>query len=342
MNLSYRARQRLRRFFTGLLILGIVAVLVWLCWVIWLGRFVVYTPDGAKLDFQVSVGFPEGSEAAAPDIGQTVPIFYDDPQADPEGSAPEQTGIRGYYIEFDALKADIAAVQKQLEALPAGTAVLLDLKDTKGLFHYATSVGSTRSDAVDAEAMDAFLNFLSNSKLYTIARIPAFRDWEYGLNNVPCGLPKADGNGSLWMDDTNCYWLDPANEQVQSYLVRIAMELRNLGFNEVVFSDFRFPDMSAIRYEGDQSKALADAAKVLADACATNMFCVSFLSSDPAFPLPEGNCRLYLSGIAAADLPRIVPQVQTDDPAAHLLFLTELTDTRYDAYSVLRPLSLLQ
>lgn len=339
MIFSYRTRQRLGKFCKSLLILALVAAVVWLCWVIWAGRHIVYTPDGAKLDFGFAGQFPEGEEAVPPSVGETIAIHYDSPAEETE-PVPEQVPINGYYIDLELLKEDVSAVRTELEKLPAGTAVLLDVKSIKGFFYYSTSVGTTTDEDMDIAAMDSLLEFLSASELHTIARLPAFRDWEYGLNHVPSGLPKKGGNGSLWMDDSYCYWLNPSDEDTQDYLVRITLELRSLGFDEVVYTDFRFPDTDMIQFEGSQSQALADAAELLTRACSTDRFCVSFTSTNPAFPLPEGNCRLYLNNIEAAEIPEILQQVQTDDPALHLLFLTTVNDTRFDEYCVLRPLTL--
>ena len=54
MSLTYRTKRRLQR--AGLIgaILLLVLILVVFCWVIWLERYVVYTSDGAKLDFELS------------------------------------------------------------------------------------------------------------------------------------------------------------------------------------------------------------------------------------------------------------------------------------------------
>lgn len=339
MILSYRTRRRLRRLGMTVLVLALTALVVWVCWIVWVGRYIIYTPDGARLDFSVDPQLPTGVEAEPPAPSQTVTVIYDEPEEEEEPlQTYDQTAISGYYIDFEDLCEDISAVKARLAQLPAGTAVLLDVKNTKGYFYYSTAVGTTTSGDVDIAAMDDLISWLAGSELYAIARLPAFRDWEFGLNNVPCGLPKEGGSGSLWMDDTNCYWLDPTAEGTLNYLVRITAELRGLGFDEVAFDDFRFPNTEKIVFEGDQAQAIADAAAALVDACATDRFCVSFCSEDPAFVLPQGRTRLYLEDVAAADVYSVIQQVATGDPAIHVLFLTTVNDTRFDEYSVLRPL----
>lgn len=338
MTLSYRTRRTIRRFLTVAVIVAITGLLVWLCWFFWLDRFVVYTQNAAMFDFTLSAQFPEGQTAPKPESGNSITIVYNDRRNEDTETVVEQTSISGYYIDLDQLKTDVSAVQAKLEKLPPGTAVMLDVKNTKGYFYYSTSVGTTTSTDVDIEAMDSLLAYLKNSDLYTIARLPAFRDWEYGLNHVPSGLPKKGGNGSLWIDDTGCYWLNPANDDALGYLIRITTELRSLGFDEVVFTDFRFPYTDKIVFEGDKAQVISDAAATMVSTCATDRFCVSFYSEDYAFPLPDGSTRLYLENVDAADLVNVVPQVQMSDPRIHLLFLTTVNDTRFNDYCVLRPL----
>lgn len=338
MNIPYRTRRFLTRLGITVLVLAVIAIVVWLCWIIWVGRYMVYTPDGAKLDFSSLPNFSDGVLAEPPAPMETIEIVYDEPAIEETTPVVEKTSISGYYIDFEDLKNDIPAVKAKLQSLPAGTAVLLDVKNIKGYFHYSTAVGRTNSKDVNTAEMDGLLTWLADSDLYTIARLPAFRDWEYGLNNVPSGLPKKGGNGSLWMDDSNCYWLDPTDDGTLDYLIRITRELRSLGFDEVVYSDFRFPNTDKIVFEGSKSEAIAQAAAAIATACATDRFCISFISKEAAFALPDGNCRLYLEDIAAADIPDILDQVTTDDPANHLLFFTTVNDTRFDEFCVLRPL----
>lgn len=338
MNLSYRTRRALARMGKGLIALALVGVIIWLCWIIWVARYIMYDREyGAKLDFNLG-NFPDGVLAVPPTDGIDVDIYYNEPTIDIPPSIVEKTSIHGYYIDFTDLKTDISAVQSKLETLPSGTAVMLDVKSIKGFFHYSTSVGTTTSKDVDIAKMDALIAYLANSDLYTIARIPAFRDWEYGLHHVPSGLPKKGGNGSLWMDDSNCYWLDPTDEKALNYLLRITVELRSLGFDEVVYSDFRFPNTDKIIFEGDKTQAITDAAATLASACTTDRFCVSFMSSSPTFQLPAGNCRVYLQDVAASDVETVAQQVPTNDPKLHVLFMTTVNDTRFNDYCVLRPL----
>ena len=338
MSLSYRTRRRLKFWVTLCVTLCVIAAAVFSAWLIWIERYTVYTREGAKLDFSLSQTFPEGDAAQPPAPGEPVSITVNTPNPEEEQVAVEQTGIMGYYIDSDMLRDDVPGLMEKLKTLPAGTAVLMDMKTIKGSFYYDTAVGSTVHKDIDTEQINQLLELLSGQELHAIARIPAFRDWEYGLNNVPQGLPKKGGNGSLWMDEKNCYWLDPTKEGVLSYLIQIMMELKSLGFDEVVFTDFRFPDTDKITFKEDKVQALTEAAATLVTACASERFTVSFYSSEYHFTLPGGNTRLYIKDADAAQLPLILQEYPTAKPAVQLLFLTEANDTRFNDYCVLRPL----
>jgi hypothetical protein len=186
--------------------------------------------------------------------------------------------------------------------------------------------------------VDALIADLVASELYVIARLPALRDYYYGLNNVPSGLPT--NKGYLWTDDSGCYWLDPTDDGTLTYLIQIARELRSLGFDEVVFKDFYVPQASKIVFKADRKESIEAAAQTLVTACATDSFAVSFVGYIPDLKMPEGNCRLYLENVAAVQVQDLLLQVQVADKRRNVVFLAETNDTRYDVCGTLRPLDL--
>jgi hypothetical protein len=336
MKLSYRARQNLRYVLIGALIFLLIAIVLWMIWIIWLDRYVVYTRDGAQLNFDRPIGAFSGEAAAPPELSETVTIYFNEGENEINLSN-ELTTIQGYYADTTALRKSVDTVREQIEQLPRGTPIMLDMKNIAGQFHYSTAVGSQTSSRIDIEAMDSLLEYLRTSNYYTIARIPAFRDYDFGLHNVPYGLSLPSGIG-LWMDDTGCYWLNPTSDGTLNYLIQIVNELKALGFDEVVFTDFCFPDTEKILFEGNRTAAINEAAESLAIICSSGSFCVSFVSNDPQFQLPDRRCRLYRTDVAAADVRYAAESSGVTDPAINLVFLTETNDTRYDDYCVLRPL----
>ena len=335
MTIPYRTRRALKRLGIGLLTILTLAVVAWLCWMLWLGRFVVYTRDGgARLDFGHSCVDIAGAVAKKPKPADPVPIYYNEGE-NALNVSKELTQILGYYVTAEDLEGDISAIKEQLRTLDKGTAVMVDVKNIQGGFFYSSGVHDIRSKSVDTAAMDELLDFLKLSDLYTIACLPAFRDYYYGLEHVPDGLPTA--GGYLWMDDDRVYWLNPASQGTMAYLVETVTELKSLGFDEVVFTDFRFPDTKDVVFKGDKNEALSQAAQLLVKTCSTDYFAVSF-TGNAGFPVPEGRSRLFVTGADAANAATIAENCGMENPQVRLVFLTELHDTRFEVYSVLRPI----
>ena len=337
-NLTWRTRKRLK---TTLVLLGsllALAAAAWLCWILWLGRFVVYSRDAARLDFDWQT--PGAFVAAEPPEMPAINIVYDDGSEDVVLRNQPLAQMNGCYITAQMLMDDIAGVEELIRELPKGTAIMLEMKAGSGTFYYDTEQPrATVSSRIDKEAMKSLLSYLAKADYYTIAQIPAFRDRAYGLENTSSGIHHSSG-GYLWAGSDNCYWLDPAKSGPRSYLIEIAAELRDLGFNEVVFTDFCFPPTEDILYEGDKLTALNEAAQHLAYNLATEDFCVSFLCNEPGFVLPEGRTRLYRDKVDASMAQSVADSLAVPDRQINLVYLTEANDTRFDAFSVLRPLYL--
>lgn len=334
MNIPYRTQRTIKRALVIALVVLLVAAAAWTCWLIWLQRFVVYTADGnAVLDFDLPP-MADGQIATEPQ-DETVSIYFNEGE-DAVNTNTELTQLVGYYVEPDQLQ-DLKEVKKQMAALEAGTGVMIDVKNIKGDFYYSSAISANRASGMDIQAMDELISFMNKSSLYTIARLPALRDYAYGLNHVPYGVHHSSGL-YLYQDDEGCYWLDPASEGTLSYLTQIVTELKNLGFDEVVFADFSYPATDNIQVNGNQAENLTAAAATLIRACATDRFTLSF-EKTAEFTMPEGRTRMYLSGIEAAQAAGAAESSGVADTVINLVFLTELYDTRFDAYSVLRPLS---
>lgn len=343
MTIPYRIRRGLQRFFVAISILALFAVVLLAAWMLWLSRYVIYTEDGAKLDFDLSPNLSQGELAQPPSTEETVHISYGNTDELINLNNKELQKLAGFTISAEMLT-DLPAVQAAVAQLPAGTAVLLDVKNVRGEFYYQSLLGPAPKN-VDTAGITQLLSTLKQKGCYLIARFPAFRDFYFIMEDqtsrVPYGLPKAGGNGSLWPDksipNAQHYWLNPASAGALNYVVQIVTELRTLGFDEVVFSDFRFPNTDGIRFDGDKAATLNQAAQTLVQACATDTFAVSFVGSH--IVLPQGRCRLYLENVPAADIPALVSQLTLENPNAQLVFLTDLLDTRYNDYGALRPLA---
>lgn len=338
MKLPYRYRRFLSHAGIVLMVLLLIFTITWLCWVVWLERYIVYTRDGAVLDLEISSNTLTG-EVAIPPVADTslVSIYYNEGENAIETSNA-MTQLNGYFISADALTSDIAGSWEALDHLSSGTPVMIDLKGGYGSFYYGSNIpGAIASASLSTASVDEIIKDMRDKGFYTIARISAFRDYEYGRKNVANGLMHVNRKG-LWPDEGGCYWLNPTEPAVLNWLSSLVNELKGLGFNEVVLSDFRFPAGDSYIFNGDKDAAIQQAAATIYSNVADPNFCLSFGVSTTNFTLPQGRCRMYLENVSAENVGSRVSMVKLEDPQIRLVFVAETNDTRYDAYGVLRPI----
>ena len=338
MSIPYRTRRMLKRVGLTLVALLLVGLLALFLWFVWLQRFVVYTRDqGAVIDLNLSQDWGEGQLAVPPAQKEPISIYYNEGE-NALNVTRELTQLVGYYADQAALQKSIDNVLAQAKALPRGTPVMLDVKNSKGAFFYSSSVGEERNSKIDPAQMDALIAELHKNGNYLIARLPALRDYYYAVDHTKDGLPTS--KGYLWIDRTDggyYYWLNPEKEGTQTFLLQIISELKALGFDEVVLDQFYFPNTKDIVFSGDKQEVLNKAAQTLVTVAATETFTLSFVGSDD-LALPAGRTRMYLTGVNAAEAASVAEGTGIENLQTQLVFLTQVHDTRFDDYGVLRPL----
>ncbi len=336
--IPYRFRHSFRKCVTVLLWTAVICVAFLLCWLLWLNRYVIYTRNGARLDFSQAGPNSNGEVAVAPTEDTLVNIYFDDGTQTPQEDPAELQQLSGIYVTADMLTAkNFDATAAALKALDTGSTIMLDVKSIHGRFYYSTDLGPA-SDGIPVQEFSQLIAQLSRSGHYLIARLPALRDYYYALDHVSNGIYLASKRG-LWLDSDRTYWLNPAKEDVLTYLRDIVTELRVMGFSEVVLDAFTIPDTKEVFYDGDRTEAIQKAAEALTK-LSTDTFAVSFMVSDPTFSLPAGRTRLYFAEVPAASAAATVAATGIADADTRIVFLTDLMDTRFDPYGVLRPLRL--
>ena len=160
MLFSYKTRRFLAGIVPTLLTVLVLALAAAVCGLLWLQRFVVYTPQGARLDFglqppaaaavvpqrptnsQVIIEYPdsEGETPSPPEVDPELP----DPPEDPE--KPQRQPIGGYEFDVKKLHEDPDKIRSQLEKLPAGTAVMVRVSNLWSYRYYTSSFGKPASE----------------------------------------------------------------------------------------------------------------------------------------------------------------------------------------------------
>lgn len=334
LRIPYRNRLLLKKLLRIALIVLAVLLVLSIVLLIYFEPYIVYDRDGAHLRLSPDTAQPSP-------VSETVPHpSLEDPLIIYDTNAPTQESIAeagGFYITTAMLQ-DPEAVFTAVKKLEQPCAVMIELKSVFGNFYYSTSLGGAQTADVDVARIDEVITYLVDHNFYLIASLPAFRDRSFALDNQSCGLPMS--GGALWMDDLGCYWLDPANETVQSYLMQIARELSGLGFREVVFSDFCFPDTNSIVYSSEKTsvEVLREAASELTGFFTGSNLMISFETDATDFPADACAGRLYIPNVDGSQVDRYVQLYGANGSLSELVFLAASRDTRFEKQAVLRPL----
>ena len=332
--ISYRNKIRLKKLLRALLILAGCLLVVSIVMTIYLEPYILYDREGAHLSLS-----QETSEVSVPAESQMRPVV-ENPQIVYSQGAPVEKSIQemgGYYITTAMLQKP-EAVFEEIKAIQEPCAVMIQLKSIFGNFYYSSSIAGAPKADVAVSVIDEMISYLSDNGFYLIAEIPAFSDPVFALDHQSCGLPLS--SGALWMDENGCYWLDPANEDVQSFLMQIARELANRGFHEIAFSHFRFPDTTNISYSSEKSKEdiIADAASQLTSFFANSSTVLSFVTDEEDFPVSSCTGRIYIYDVAGSRVEHYVQLYSEPQTLREIVFITNSRDTRFEEQAVLRPL----
>ena len=132
--------------------------------------------------------------------------------------------------------------------------VFLSLDQLADAQTLAADAGASSGDPDRNEVLRA-LN--DTPGLYTVAQVSCLRD--SALVREEPGLSLHRVSGSPWLDESRQGWLDPAQPQVQSYLIGLCRELAQLGFDEILLTDCGFPtqgDLDSLRAVEEKEETL--------------------------------------------------------------------------------------
>lgn len=333
--IPYRRGLFLKKLLRIVLIAGLSLLVLSVLLLIYLEPYVTYDRNGAHLSLRGEQAQPTPSDemVSRPQISDATILFEEKPQSDK--TILEQGG---YYITTAMLQ-EPQAVLEEVRQMNAPCAIMLEVKSIFGNFYYSTAITGAQTADVDVQAVDELIAYLRRNGFYMIAVVPAFRDYNFALENTACGLPLS--GGALWMDSAGCYWLDPANTTVLSYAMQIARELSSLGFHEVAYSDFLFPDSSNISYTSELSHdaLIEQAASQLTNFFTGSNLTVSFVTERMDFPAKACTGRLYITDADGSKVERYAQAYEAVDAAMQeLVFLANSRDSRFNDYATLRPL----
>lgn len=318
--MTYRNKLLLKRV---LLISGIVLLVIVVALLIgftYLGRYVVYTENGAYFSFRAPDTAVEEEEtllAQPPENPVLVTgesIYENDALGETDNRLLPQD-VQGMMIRYEALYDGLELTS--IEFGEETNTVMLEMR-------------KRGSDILNTPAVQSLITRAKNEELHLVALMSCLDDSEYALAHQQEALPIS--GGALWVDENGSYFLDPTNPNVQKYLIDMIAQLADMGFDEVVLDHFYFPTTSYVVYDtGDSSRdqLLEDAFETIQEAiglrCTLGIMVNNPSEGHQAFDLAE---HLYVCFDSGSQL----KQYTENHPDYYIVYVTASHDTRFDDY----------
>lgn len=171
------------------------------------------------------------------------------------GAAPDMRPVRRHVPLPSAVKA------VYLTACAAGTpslrdavvslvettelnAIVIDIKDYSGKISFAPEASELSQAWNDASCgardMREFIKALHGKGIYVIGRITVFQDPYYSAKHPELAVKRAS-DGGVWKDHKGLSFIDAGARAYWDYIITLAAESYNLGFDELNFDYVRYP-----------------------------------------------------------------------------------------------------
>ena len=247
---SYRGRSPVgRKLLIALLVLILAAAV---CGFIVLQRYVIYRDDGGmsivlpfwQVDLPAPVQLPplpdeddEGPTLPAVDLVIEPPDETEEPS---EPEEPEDPFGEHKLVELASLPLDGVALTQLLEE-QGGSGFLYTVRDNTGKVFFASPTAQAQSVMDNAEPATQLMRDLCGVEGVTaVARFNCLHDSYYAFANM-AEAAICQANGYVWYDNLNWHWLDADKENARSYVVGLAVECAQMGYDELLLEELCYP-----------------------------------------------------------------------------------------------------
>jgi hypothetical protein len=137
--------------------------------------------------------------------------------------------------------------------------VVIDIKDFSGYVSYNTAVPDVKkykAESLRIKDIVSLIEKFHEERIYVIGRITVFQDpvlahvrpdlaihskSKISTSTIPTSTPPFLSVSTLWLDDVELAWIDPAARTAWDYNIAIAKDALGQGFDEINFDYVRFP-----------------------------------------------------------------------------------------------------
>lgn len=254
----YKGRRKKRNYalVPTAIALGVIMLIVVLFY--GMQKYAVITKDGVNVELPI---LQEG-ETTTDSSGNEVKVYdavdaelvYDEPDYSYiKATAGTDVGeFRSIFVPYTDLSSE--KLDEYVSRLNKANGLVLEMKPRSGSLMWdsqaeiALNYGLNVSTEQTA-AMPALVEELKSKNIYLAAQISCCVDELFASRSTTVTLRRADNNANI-IDDTGT-WLDPYNLSVRNYIVQLAKELYDMGFDEVILADVAHPTFTV--EEGEEA-----------------------------------------------------------------------------------------
>ena len=234
---SYRGRGPRWKILLAILLVLVIAVAAS---VIYLQQFLVYSADGSRqirLPWQTEEKEPPpDGEGETPENQPNIDVVVQEP----EPEAPKEA------VAFSLPAQALTQALWQETVKPAGTnAVAVRLKTSNGTVYFNAANAVSGAVETELDTAAALAAITGQEGLHAIASVACLQDFKAANADVE-GRGLKNTGGYIFYDGNNSLWLDPAKPGAREYVCALAKEIAELGFDELLLTDFSYPTVGKI------------------------------------------------------------------------------------------------
>ena len=160
---------------------------------------------------------------------------------------PTPDPVRGLYVNRWAARGQAMHQLIDLAIRTEVNALVIDVKDDRGLVLYKSGVPLAREIGADTlqplttARIRGILDTMRAHDIYPIARIVVAKDPLLAERKREWAILRKSDH-KPWLDKNGNPWLDPHHPEIWTYAADLAAEAVAVGFSEVQFDYVRFPD----------------------------------------------------------------------------------------------------
>ncbi len=234
---SYRGRGPKWKILLAILLVLVIAVAAS---VIYLQQFLVYGADGSR---QIRLPWQTEEKAPPPDGEGEAPENQPDVDVvvqEPEDQSPKETAA--FSLPAQALT---QALWQETEKPSGANAVAVRLKTSNGTVYFNAANAVSGAVETELDTAAALAAVTAQEGLHTIASVACLQDFKAANADVE-GRGLKNTGGYIFYDGNNSLWLDPAKPGTREYVCALAKEIAELGFDELLLTDFSYPTVGKI------------------------------------------------------------------------------------------------